>query len=380
MRLDQLNIAIVGGGIGGVAAALALHSVGVEATVYERAPELREVGAGMMLWPNATRVLNELGVLEKVAERSGPNATFLVRASTGAVLMEISLGQFDVPALCTRRSDLLDALLSALPRKSVRLGHTFESFEQKKHSVRVRFAEGVATEHDLVIGADGIRSRVRSQLLGDYEPIYRGYTVWRGIARLTGVVPSNSNSESWGRGKRFGILNTGGGRFTWYATANTAAGPVDLPEGRRRALLEMFAGWHEPVEQLIAATDEGAILKNGAYDLAPLKRWGYGRVMLLGDAAHPCTPNLGLGGCMALEDALVLAKSFCKEASPESALRRYEMLRRERTRHVQQRSLLMGHIGQWENPLIAGGRQLVASMLPAKIFERNLRRVYSYAA
>ena len=102
--------------------------------------------------------------------------------------------------------------------------------------------------------------------------------------------------------------------------------------------------------------------------------------MLLGDAAHPCTPNLGLGGCMALEDALVLAKSFGKEASPELALRRYETLRRERTRHVQQRSLLMGQIGQWENPLIAGGRRVVTRMLPAKIFEHNLRRVYSYAA
>lgn len=142
----------------------------------------------------------------------------------------------------------------------------------------------------------------------------------------------------------------------------------------------MFEGWHEPIERLIGATDEDSILKNGAYDLAPLKRWGHGRIMLLGDAAHPCTPNLGLGGCMALEDAVVLAKSFCKEASPESALRRYEALRRGRTGHLQRRSLLLGHIGQWENRLVAGGRQVVTSMLSAKIFERNLRRVYSYAA
>jgi 2-polyprenyl-6-methoxyphenol hydroxylase-like FAD-dependent oxidoreductase len=380
MRLDQLNIGIIGGGIGGVAAAVALRRVGIEATVYERAPELREVGAGMMLWPNATRVLKELGVLEKVVERSGPNVNFLVRAGSGAILMDISLGQFEVPALCTRRSDLLDALLSRLPRKSVLLGHEFESFEQKKRSVRVHFAGGVSVEHDFLIGADGIRSSVRSQLLGVHKPIYRGYTVWRGIAQLKGVVPSGSNSETWGRGKRFGILNTGGDRFTWYATANTDADHVDSSQGRRRELLEMFAGWHEPVGQLIAATDEDAILKNGAYDLEPLKRWGHGRVMLLGDAAHPCTPNLGLGGCMALEDALVLAKSFGKEASPELALRRYERLRRERTRHVQQRSLLMGQIGQWENPLIAGGRGVVTRMLPAKIFEHNLRRVYSYAA
>jgi 2-polyprenyl-6-methoxyphenol hydroxylase-like FAD-dependent oxidoreductase len=380
MGLDKLNIGIIGGGIGGVAAAVALHRAGIDATVYERASELREVGAGMMLWPNATRVLKELGLLEKIAALSGPSRHFLVRASAGMILMDIGLGRFDVPALCTRRCDLLDALLSALPGR-VCLGHDFAYFEPREHCVRVHFKGGAASaEHDFIIGADGIRSCVRSQLLGVHEPIYRGYTVWRGLARLKGSVPTGSNSETWGRGKRFGILNTGGDRFTWYATANTDSRHIDSSEGRQGELLRMFAGWHEPVEGLIAATDEDAILKNGAYDLAPLKRWGQGRVMLLGDAAHPCTPNLGLGGCMALEDALVLAKSFCKEPTPELALRRYESLRRRRTRHVQQRSLLMGHIGQWENRLMASGRRMVTSMLPATMFERNLRRVYSYAA
>src|SRR5579863_2879925 len=159
----KFNIGIVGGGIGGVAAAVALHRAGIEATVYERAPELREVGAGMMLWPNATRVLKELGLLEKVAACSGPSRNFLVRASAGAILMDIALGQFDVPALCTRRSDLLEALISALPAGSVRLGHDFESFEGRKRAVGVHFAGGFPAEHDFLIGADGIRSRVRSQ-------------------------------------------------------------------------------------------------------------------------------------------------------------------------------------------------------------------------
>lgn len=376
----KFNIGIIGGGIGGVAAAVALHRAGIDATVYERADEFREVGAGMMLWPNATRVLKELGLLERVAALSGPNQHFLVRSSRGKILMDIGLGRFEVPALCTRRSDLLGALISALPANRVRLGHDFAYLERRKASAGIHFSNGASVEHDFVIGADGIRSRVRAQLLGVHEPVYRGYTVWRGLARLAGAGPAGANSETWGRGKRFGILNTGADRFTWYATANTGPDHIDAPEGRQRELLRMFTGWHEPVERLIAGTEESAILRNGAYDLAPLKRWGNGRVMLLGDAAHPCTPNLGLGGCMALEDALVLAKSFGREASPELALRRYETLRRERTRHVQQRSLLMGHIGQWENLLIAAGRQAVTGMLPARIFERNLRRVYSYAA
>ncbi len=379
-NVHTLNIGIIGGGIGGVAAAVALHRMGIDATVYERANQLREVGAGLMLWPNATRVLKELGLLERVTAVSGPNQHFLVRSRSGTILMDIGLGHFEVPALCTRRSDLLDALISALPADRVCLGHDFASFEQQKTSVGIHFSHGVSKEHDFLIGADGIRSRVRSQLLGVHEPRYRGYTVWRGLARLTGVVSKGSNSETWGRGKRFGILSTGGDRFTWYATANTDAGHVDSREGRQHELLQMFAGWHEPVESLIAGTPEGSIMKNGAYDLPPLKRWGDGRVMLLGDAAHPCTPNLGLGGCMALEDALVLAKSFAQESSPELALRRYESLRRERTRHVQQRSRIMGDIGQWENLLVTAGRQMATRMLPAKLFEHNLKRIYSYAA
>src|SRR5579863_3795037 len=153
------RLGIIGGGIGGVAAAVALQRVGIDATVYERAPELREVGAGMMLWPNATRVLKDLGLLERVAACSGRSGNFLVRASTGAILMDIALGQFEVPALCTRRSDLLEALISALPLERVRLGHDFDSFERRKRGIGVHFAGGYSAEHDLLIGADGIRSR-----------------------------------------------------------------------------------------------------------------------------------------------------------------------------------------------------------------------------
>ena len=307
MRVEK-NIGIVGGGIGGIAAAVALHQAGIDVVVYERAPQLLEVGAGMMLWPNATRVLREMGLLESVLARSGPNTHFLVRASGGKILMNIALGKFDVPALCMRRSDLLDVLLAALPPECVRLGYELHDLEQAEGKVRLYFKGGLAKEHDAVIGADGIRSRVRSKLFGDSDPIYRGYTVWRGLAGYDGnAVPPGCNSETWGKGKRFGILNTGHRRFTWYATSNVPPHHLDAVCGRKRELQQMFEGWHEPIADFIDATDESGILKNGACDFAPLRSWGDRMVTLLGDAAHPCTPNLGQGGCMALEDALVLA-------------------------------------------------------------------------
>lgn len=377
--MPKANIGIVGGGIGGIATAVALHQAGINATVYERAPQLREVGAGMMLWPNATRVLRSFGLLEDVLARSGSSTHFLVRTSSGVVLMNIALGKFDVPAVCMRRSDLLAVLLAALPQGSIRLGHKLNRLEQSRDKVKISFEDGVVAEHDGVIGADGIRSRVRTELFGNSDPIYRGYAVWRGVARYDGsAIVSGANSETWGTGKRFGILNTGPGKFTWYAAVNVPPDHLDAPGGRKHEMQEAFRGWHEPILDLISATKDDEIMKNGAYDLAPLRRWGAGRVTLLGDAAHPCTPNLGQGGGMALEDAAVLAKCLDQETSLEVALRRYETLRRQRTRHIQQRSRLMGDIAQWENRIVVAGRRVVTGLLPARLFEHNLRRVYSY--
>lgn len=390
VSFPEKDIAIIGGGIGGVATAVALGRLGIKATVYERAPGLREVGAGVMLWPNATRVLRELGLLDQVIARSGANTHFLVRANTGATLMNIALGSFDVPALCTRRADLLTVLLGALPPERIRLGHELVHLEQSDSKVRLHFAASSAVqgieeragrfiEHDAVIAADGLRSRVREELFGPSEPVYRGYTVWRGVAPYDGrAILRGSNSETWGRGKRFGILNTGQDRFTWYAAVNVGKDHVDARAGRKHELLEMFGGWHEPIPHLIRATDETVILKNGAFDRAPLPRWTRGPITLLGDAAHPCTPNLGQGCCMALEDALVLAKCISNSPSIANAFERYESLRRPRATHIQQRSLTMGWIGQWDNRLLVAARKAITSLLPARLFEYNLRRVYSY--
>ena len=373
------SVGIIGGGIGGVTAAAALRHFGIEAVVYERAGEMREFGAGMMLWANASRVLNELGLLNKIIAVSGRTDNFYVRKSGGEILLKIATGNFEVPSVCVPRSDLLSILVDALPSEQIKTGHEFERLEQSRNKVRVYFSNGAMAEHDVLIGADGVRSRIRQEIFGQREPIYRGYMVWRGIGRYEGgELPPHSSSETWGKGRRFGILNTDDNRFTWYATTNIAANHQDSLKGRRAELLEMFDGWHSPIEELINSTPEEMIMKNGARDHAAMRNWVKGRVALLGDSAHACTPNLGQGGGMAIEDALVLAKSLDSESSITAALALYEQRRIARTRHIQQRARMMGTIGQFENSIFVAGREIVASLLPAKLFEFNLQRTYAY--
>jgi 2-polyprenyl-6-methoxyphenol hydroxylase-like FAD-dependent oxidoreductase len=377
--MTKLSVGIIGGGIGGITAAVALRHFGIDAIVYERAEILRELGAGMMLWANASRVLDELGLLDKIIAVSGRTDNFLVRKSGGEILMKIATGDFEVPSVCIPRAELLSILVDALPVKNIKLGYEFEHLEQSQNKAHVHFANDAIAEHDILIGADGLRSKVRDEVFGTREPIYRGYLVWRGIGHYEGNdLPANSSSETWGKGKRFGILNTGNQSFTWYAAANVPSDHRDSEKGRKTELLEMFADWHSPIAELISSTPENLIMKNAACDHHSLKKWVKGRVVLLGDSAHACTPNLGQGGGMAIEDALVLAKCLHAENSIETAFALYEKRRTTRTKHIQQRSRLMGQIAQWENSFIVAGREIVTNLLPAKIFEFNLRRTYSY--
>ncbi len=393
LKMADPTICIVGGGIGGVAAAVALSHAGVRSEIYERSTALSEIGSGLSLWPNATRALRELGLLDQVVARSGVSEKFLVRRDNGRVLMDLKLGATDVPAVCIHRADLLDILLTRILPEQVHLGHEFADLNATGIKPVVTFTNGVRREFDAVIGADGIRSRVRAKISGAEEPTFRGYMICRGVGNYDGPnMPPLAHSETWGKGRRFGILTMGHAnghrRFTWYGTTNlrrradrSADGKPGWsrdPHTRKNELLEAFADWHEPIPQLIESTPADSILLHGAYDRPPLKRWSHGAVTLLGDAAHPLTPNLGQGGCLAIEDAVVLAKCVARASSIPEAFRAYERLRTARTRHLTERSRLLGWIGQWENPAMVFVRQAVTSVLPEVVFERNLRRVYSY--
>jgi 2-polyprenyl-6-methoxyphenol hydroxylase-like FAD-dependent oxidoreductase len=228
------------------------------------------------------------------------------------------------PSVGIHRADLLRLLAGVVDRGSIHVDAHCVGFRAEQGHVIAHFADGHEQQTDLLIGADGLYSVIREQLLGKAPPRYSGSTCWRGVALFEDAhVSPGISSETWGRGRRFGMLPIGNGRVFWYATLNCPAGEQDREGERKKNLLRLFGSWRHPIGPLIEATDEGAILRNDLFDRPPVRHWGSGRVTLLGDAAHPPTLNLGQGACQALEDALVVAGCFSVQRVPVAALRAY---------------------------------------------------------
>jgi 2-polyprenyl-6-methoxyphenol hydroxylase-like FAD-dependent oxidoreductase len=376
-----MRVVIIGGGIGGLAAALALRREGFEPAVYERAPALLEVGAAIAVWPNAFRVLERLGLGEPLRARAGLIRSVRWLGREGRRYKHFALPETGAPAVALHRADLQGALLRSLPAESVRLGRTFVGFDEAQEEVRARFDDGTEVGCDVLVGADGLHSRVRAQLLEDGEPVYRGYKVWRGVARLEhAALAAGAASEIYGKGQRFGVGPVGLGRTGWWATANEPEAVTESASEHAPKLSRLFEGWCAPVRELIEATPSETILRNAAYDRPAAARWGAGRVTMLGDAAHPMTPNLGQGGCVAVEDAAVLARCLVKYKDPHVALRVYESRRRARAAGIATYSRRYGAFGQWHSHAATRLRARLLSSVPESVGRRLLSLVFDYDA
>ena len=376
-----MRIVIIGGGIGGLTAALALGRAGFKPEVFEQAPELLEAGAAIALWPNAMRVLARLGLGDEIVERSGELREARWLRSDGRIYKRIALPAADAPALALHRADLQGVLLRALPPDAIHLGHTFERFESAGGEARAFFDGGSQVSCDVLVAADGLHSRARALVLGDSPLVYHGHATWRGVTTLAhaALLPFTA-MEFYGRGRRFGVGPVGRGRTGWWATSNETEGEAEAPEEHQEKLLRLFGRWCAPVPQLIEATPSAFILRNATYDRPPAARWREGRVILLGDAAHPVTPNLGQGGCMAIEDAAVLARCLTKYAEADKALLSFETQRRGRTSRVRAFSARYGAVGQWEGSAATSLRGAFLSVIPESVGQKLLRLIFDYDA
>ncbi|HEV2034398.1 MAG TPA: FAD-dependent monooxygenase, partial [Candidatus Dormibacteraeota bacterium] len=306
---------VAGAGIGGLAAGVALREAGFEVQIFERSRELREIGAGLMIWPNGTRSLQALGV--------EPRALTVQRISFrnwhGRRLMEAPVDliskRYGSDIAVVHRAHLQAALANRFGGDGLHLGADVTRFVQDKDQVQVELRDGTFAAGDLLVGADGLRSVVRRQVLEDGDPVYLGSTIWRGMVSSRGLDLAAGHGINWiGRASEFLAFHLADDRIYWAGVTEEPRGEKAGPGGHKQDLLERFARWDALVPALIVATDDPKILRNDMYDRPSVRRWSRGRVTLVGDAAHPMTPNQGQGACQALEDAVALGQSLAQES------------------------------------------------------------------
>ncbi|MGH8876316.1 MAG: FAD-dependent monooxygenase [Stackebrandtia sp.] len=316
---------VIGGGIGGLTAAYALQRIGWRVTVYEQAPGFAPVGAGVGIAPNAVKALDFLGLGAAVRERGQRQSGLEIRLCNGAVVQHIPAElierRYGAPFYALLRAELHRRLVTGLDPDSLRTGHRAEMVVRGTGSAAVSFQTeaGIVPETaDLVVAADGVGSRLRSDMLPDYPgPAYARYTVWRGIVpaeRAESLEIPPVLSETWGRGARFGSAVINDGQIYWFA-GETVPEHTELAHDLNR-LAARFQDWHDPIPKLLAATPEGTLLRHDVYYLRDrLPGFVHGRVALLGDAAHAVTPDIGQGACLAIEDAVTLGAAHLADDS-----------------------------------------------------------------
>lgn len=378
--MRPVKVIVVGAGIGGLAATVALRKAGFAVQLYERrdVDEHDQLGSGLTLWSNAVRALAVLGLDSAVRGRARVLTLFDNQTSRGRSIarweLAEDLARYGQPSVNITRDALHRILGCAAGSYGVHYGSICTGVAPHPGGVRVSFADGSQADADVLVGADGVNSTVRQALHGPGTSRYSGYPIWRALVDIDHpAIAAATHRQLWGRGARFGYYRVGpDGELYWWATTGAAEDDVEPPQRRQARLLDLFGGWADPVQQILRATPPERIARTRVYHAAPLRSWGRGPVTLLGDAAHAMTFNVGQGACQAIEDAVVLAHHLSTNPEPAVALRRYETERVRRTGPMVRRARVIGRLGALRGPAACAVRDaLLRRVLPGPAQARH---------
>jgi salicylate hydroxylase len=354
--MTALRVLIVGGGIGGLSAAVALRATGASVLLYEQAHQLGEVGAGLVLFPNSLRVLRRLGLVHRVGSVGARLTRFQYCQADGTLVSDVEYGEITpLSPLGMHRADLVAALAEFLPDGVIHTGHRCVQFAQGDESATVSFDNGTSVEADIVIGADGIHSVLQPYVLASSEPVFSGAVAYRGVVPAHRLADPICGFVNWGgHGKHLLAYPVRAGELINFVGIVPA--DDNMPEswstpGQPATLMAEFAGWDPAVRRLLAEVN--TTLKWALYDRNPLSHWTRGRLTLLGDAAHPMLPHMGQGANQAVEDAMGLATVLrgATAADAPAALIRYQELRHDRTARIQQSARRSGSRLDFAQPI-----------------------------
>ncbi|MCZ3127209.1 FAD-dependent urate hydroxylase HpxO [Acinetobacter baumannii] len=337
-----MNVVIIGAGMGGLTTGIALKKFGHQVRIFEQTEKILPVGAAISLWSNGVKCLNYLGLTDKIAKLGGQmDDLAYVDGLTGDVMTQFSLrplieevGQRPYPVA---RADLQNMLMDEFGRDQIYLGKKMVGLEDKADFVEVHFADGSSTQADLLIGADGTHSMTRAYVLGQQvQRRYAGYVNWNGLVEISeDLAPAQQWTTYVGEGKRASLMPVADGRFYFFLDVPLPAGLENNRDEYKKLLKQYFADWYQPVQQLIERLDPQKTNRVEIHDIEPFTQFYKGRVVILGDAAHSTTPDIGQGGCQAMEDAIYLARSLqINTLGLEDALRRYQNKRNERANEL----------------------------------------------
>jgi 2-polyprenyl-6-methoxyphenol hydroxylase-like FAD-dependent oxidoreductase len=372
---------ISGGGIAGLTTAIALQKEGYHVKVLERVEELKAVGAGLGLGANAWKGLAYLGITDDLEMKCNLIKSTKILDQKGKLISEVGMERlnekYSMASFTVHRADLINTLFSNLEPDTVEFGKKVVDYEQNEDKVTVLLEDGTLLEGDALIAADGIHSSIRKKCLPHIEPRFSGYTCWRAVVNVPNRnVVNEEFTETWGSKGRFGIVPLKDNQIYWFACINAPYQSKTMSMFTTADLYHQFREYHSPIPELLQMTQNEEIIWNDIIDLNPIDRFAFDKVLLIGDAAHATTPNMGQGAGQAIEDAIILSKVLRNKRNPGQAFIDFEKLRSTKTKKIINLSWRLGKIAQLEHPFQMGLRNSLMRIMPSKMQEKQMEFVF----
>ncbi len=372
-----MKYAIIGAGIGGLTTALAFEKKGIDYQLFEKAEELKPVGAGIWLAPNALQVLESLEILKEIQEAGNS----IDRITLGTPQIEplsdtdqsFVKSKFGYSTVAIHRAELQRILLDKLPKEKINLGKSFKSYsELDENQIQICFEDGTEIKSNYLIAADGINSKVRKKLFPESKTRYSGQTCWRGVVDFE--MPEDflhRGMELWEKGIRFGISPINKTKVYWFALDLSEPNQKD-EENIKTLLLSKFKRFHPLVIKLLEKTKEENIIRSDINDLSPMDNWFKNNICLIGDAGHATTPNMGQGGAQAIEDAFFLSNSI---AHKDGDFLSFQKARQKKVNQIVKQSWITGKMAHWQKGTRL--RNFILRKTPSSILKKKMLELYS---